>query len=100
MDLVAFTEEILNGKLHFLCDDDSEYHGVILIYLLTFTINLFDSSFNTRKLYFNFKTVYLGLRIGTVPMREGQLEFLKFDDWYFQNKYFETLLICDSEHRV
>ena len=41
--------------------DDSEFYGLILICLLTFTTNLIDSSFNRSELYFHLKTIYLGL---------------------------------------
>ena len=32
-DLVTFTEEILNGKLHFLCSGISIWHYILIKYL-------------------------------------------------------------------
>ena len=44
MDLVTFTEEIFNGKLHFLCSDNIAIDDLILFFEKTDIFNFVDDN--------------------------------------------------------
>ena len=54
-DLVTFTEEILNGKLHFLC-------SIIARDVFGFLLNIYDEAFSLKGVNYFCKNVWKGSR--------------------------------------
>ena len=56
-DLVTFTEEILNGKLHFLCN--VSYHVVLSILILKDLLKTWKSTIQEQNIIFSAKKITL-----------------------------------------
>ena len=119
MDLTTFTEEILNGKLHFLCSERISFTYCTLIVLLCWLLSslfkiipwsikwkrlfhLWSQSFNIPKLsgFCGFGHIY-HLHLLHLPLRISSLNVTKIYQLHLlKNSLMENFIFCAVKLRV
>ena len=110
-DLVTFTEEILHGKLHFLCsvwvkifdlkDNNSQWNPVLLIIEISMCSPI--SNVSLKRLFNQMNTVKSNVQIGWQIQRQAHFwasKFQKFLSILFIKITFQGVLITVSKRKA